>query len=58
MNRELNNLGFFPYNFDPEYSTEEFNRCQLLIDETTAKSSPLSQQSLFQNANNLFKILI
>ena len=60
MNRELNNRGFVPYNFDPEYSTEELNRRQLLIGETTPKPFPLSLrlQSFFQNANNPFKILI
>jgi hypothetical protein len=36
MNRESDNIGLVPYNFDPEYLVEEINNRQQLIANTTS----------------------
>jgi hypothetical protein len=40
MNRESDNLGAVPYNFDPEYSIEKTNSRQHLIAETSVQPPP------------------
>ena len=35
MNKEADNIGLVPYNFDPEYLVEEINNRQQLIANTT-----------------------
>jgi hypothetical protein len=54
MNKESDNLGFVPYNFDPEYSGLEIIRCKHLIAETNNTTIPLfcTTPTIFQNVDN------
>jgi hypothetical protein len=36
MNRESENMGLVPYNFDPEYSVEEISHKQLIAENNDA----------------------
>jgi hypothetical protein len=39
MNRESENMGLVPYNFDPEYSVGEISHKQLIAETTMQPSS-------------------
>ena len=36
-NKDLDNMGFFPYDFGPEFLAEEYNSHQYLITEPTVQ---------------------
>ena len=57
MNRESDNMGLVPYNFDPEYMVEEINSPQHWWNNRATIPLFCTTPFIFQNINNPSKIL-